>query len=86
MDAIRTPAVRQSFRTGVIQGVQGSTVFVDFQSKFHLEKVNTIAAKSEIESAFKTVFGHLIIFKFQLTDVNKVVDATLEIFGGEVVE
>ena len=86
METIKTPSVRQSFKTGVLKGVTGGVIHVDFQSNFHLDKVSSAASKAEIEAAFEHVFKVKIKIEPKLVDVNKMVDATLEIFGGEVID
>lgn len=85
LESISTPSIRQSLKTGVVRDVSDHTVSVEFQSKFHLEKVNTTVAKAEIEAAFQKVFGQKVQLDFKITEVNQLVDATLDIFGGEVV-
>jgi DNA polymerase III subunit gamma/tau len=86
VESISTPSIRQSFKTGVIQSANKGVVLMDFQSKFHLEKVDTAASKGEVEGALEKVFGQRIKLECRITDVNQVVDATLDIFGGELVE
>ncbi|MDP2624831.1 MAG: DNA polymerase III subunit gamma/tau [Candidatus Peregrinibacteria bacterium] len=86
LEKIATPSVRQSFKTGIIQHAKDGKLAVEFQSKFHLEKVNTTANRSEIEKAFRLVFQGNTKLAFKMADTNKLVDATLDIFGGELIE
>ena len=86
LESISTPSIRQSFKTGVIQEVSNGVVLIEFQSQFHLQKVDNAMGKSEIEAAFEKVFGQKVRLDCRITDVNQVVDATLDIFGGELVE
>ncbi len=86
VDSIKTPSLRQSFRSGMLQNLQGVDLHVEFQSQFHLEKVNTAPGKAEIEAAFQKVTGHKLRLNFALGEMKKTVDATLEIFGGEMIE
>ncbi|MFA5842200.1 MAG: DNA polymerase III subunit gamma/tau [Candidatus Gracilibacteria bacterium] len=86
LEQIATPSIRQSFKTGVFSSIEGQTVLFEFQSKFHLEKANTTPAKSEIEKAFAHVFKSKIKMDFRLSETAKLVDATLEVFGGELIE
>lgn len=86
LDAIKTPSLRQSFRSGMLHNLEGSALHVEFQSQFHLEKVNTTVGKAEIEAAFEKVTGQKLRLEFRLGEMKKTVDATLEIFGGEVME
>ena len=84
IEGIRTPSVRQSFRCGLINKVEEGVVYVDFQSKFHLEKVDNTPSKVEIEDAFSKVFGGNIKVVSKLVTMNKIADQAAEIFGGEV--
>lgn len=86
LENIKTPSLRQSFRSGMLQNLEGSALHVEFQSQFHLEKVNTTVGKAEIEAAFEKVTGQKLRLEFNLGEVKKTVDATLEIFGGEIIE
>lgn len=86
LEQIATPSIRQSFKTGVLSSLEGKTVLFEFQSKFHLEKVNTTPAKAEVEKAFAHVFKSKIKLEFHLSETAKLVDATLEVFGGELIE
>lgn len=86
LDAIKTPSLRQSFRSGMLHNLNDSTLQVEFQSQFHLEKVNTTVGKAEVEAAFEKVTGQKLRLEFKLGEMKKALDATLEIFGGEVIE
>ncbi len=86
LDAIKTPSLRQSFRSGMLHNLNDSTLQVEFQSQFHLEKVNTTVGKAEIETALEKVTGQKLRLEFKLGEMKKTLDATLEIFGGEVIE
>jgi DNA polymerase-3 subunit gamma/tau len=86
LESVPTPSTRQSFKTGLIQNVDGGVISMEFSSKFHLSKVDNAVAKSEIEAAFQKIFGQKVRLDCKIADVNKVVDATLDIFGGELVD
>ena len=86
LEQIATPSIRQSFKSSVLSSLDGKTVLFEFQSKFHLEKANTTPAKAEIEKAFAHVFKSKIKLEFRLSETAKLVDATLEVFGGELIE
>ncbi len=86
LDSIKTPSVRQSFRTGLINRIEGTNIHIDFQSNFHLGKVRTTAGQVEIEDAFKNVFGIKVKMVPKLVSMEKIVDQAAEIFGGEVLD
>ncbi len=86
LEGIRTPSVRQSFRSGLINKIEGGTVYIDFQSNFHLGKVDITASKVEIEEAFSKVFGVKIRVVNKLVSMDKIADQAAEIFGGEVLD
>ncbi len=86
LESIATPSVRQSFKTGIVNRIEEGVVHVEFQSKFHLEKVEATGNKSEIETAFEKVFGTKVKISGELMSMDELVDKAVEIFGGEVVD
>ncbi|MBT5017087.1 DNA polymerase III subunit gamma/tau [Candidatus Peregrinibacteria bacterium] len=86
LDAIKTPSVRQSFRTGLINRVEGNKIFIDFQSNFYLGNVKNTVSQVEIEDAFQSVFGSKVKMVPKLVSMEKIVDEAAEIFGGEVLD
>lgn len=86
LENIVTPSVRQSFKTGSMNRVEEGVIHFDFQSKFHLDKIELTANKAEIEAAFEKVFGNRVKLSPALMSMDKLVDQAVEIFGGEVVD
>ena len=86
LENITTPSIRQSFKTGIVNRIENEVVYVDFQSKFHLEKIDSTANKAEIEAAFQKIFGDQIKIENKLMSMDKLVDTAVEIFGGEVID
>lgn len=85
-DLIKSPGLRQSFKTSVVREVKGEEVHLEFQSKFHLEKLENSVSKSEVERAFEQIFSTRVKLICHLTAPTKLVDASLEIFGGELID
>jgi len=86
LECIPKAAVRQSFKTSLLSHVEGNEVTVDYQSKFHMDKVEEIANKSLVENAFNKIFGSSVKVIGKLVSMNNVVDDAVEIFGGEVID
>lgn len=86
LESIKTPSIRQSFRSGLINRIEESVIYVDYQSNFHLEKVDVTASKAEIEEAFKKVFGTNVKIVNRLATMDQIVDTAAEIFGGEILD
>ena len=86
LEQINTPSVRQSFNTGIITQIQENAIHIEFQSKFHLEKVNTTINKALIENAFEKIFNQKIRLECRQSKMENLVDQTLEIFGGEILD
>lgn len=86
LDAIVTPLVRQSFRTGLAQCLAEGTLTVEFPSKFHLDKVEVTVNKSQVEDALERALGRRFRLECKPAEVSKAVDATLEVFGGQLLD
>ncbi|KKR25714.1 MAG: hypothetical protein UT55_C0032G0001 [Candidatus Peregrinibacteria bacterium GW2011_GWE2_39_6] len=66
--------------------IQENAIHIEFQSKFHLEKVNTTINKALIENAFEKIFNQKIRLECRQSKMENLVDQTLEIFGGEILD
>ncbi len=86
IEKIVTPSIRQSLNTALLHGLNKNVVQFQFQSKFHLEKVSSNTGKMEIESALETVFGAKLKVECDMSQVDNLLNKTLEIFGGELIE
>lgn len=86
LESIKTPSIRQSFRSGLLSRIEEGVVYIDYQSNFHLEKVDVTASKAEIEKAFKKVFGTNVRIVNKLSTMDQIADQAAEIFGGEILD
>lgn len=68
-EAISIPAVRSSFQTGQLKAKDGTKLTFVFTTHFHLSKVESPAARVEIEAAFKRVTGEAVQLQFELENL-----------------
>lgn len=70
LEHIKIPSVKRSFMTGTISKVEGQEIVINFKTRFHLEKVEGLRNKDEVEKAFTEVFGKPVKITCELTKVD----------------
>lgn len=95
IERTKSPALRMSVKNATPLKLAGADLTLAFSSAFHKDKVMEHDYRVELEEIINSVFGHGVRILSVIKDIeiksvvdenDGVVDAALEIFGGEVVD
>lgn len=70
VDHVQPPALRRSLEQGKVVEKDAEQIELVFQTRFHMEKVNTIEHKEAISKAIQHIFGRNIRISCSLTQID----------------